>query len=358
MKIALITTTIHVPHALKAFREANPDVIFILAGDRKTPDVAVTDFLLDVPNHLYIGADLQSRWRHSAFLGWNTIARRNIALLEALKWGADIIVSWDDDNFLLSTDYFDRFEMLMARGPNYFKRIDAMHLENIPGEQFTWTGLSVSSMTGWFDSGSFYQPPVRHRGYPHQVTSCHELSQVANVKIGAASGVILGDPDISAIERIAKSPEVHGVSELLKQGIVVDPNTYAPFNTQNTAYLREFAPCFLMCPQFGRYDDIWASLLCQRIMREKDYRLHIGQPFVWQQRNEHDLVADLKAEMLGTEYTPQFAKWLNDFKFESSDVNEMTWEFYQKLPVYLPSITLPRDLYVAWFEDVQEAMKC
>ena len=29
--------------------------------------------------------------------GWNTDRRRNFALLEALKWGADLIVSVDDD---------------------------------------------------------------------------------------------------------------------------------------------------------------------------------------------------------------------------------------------------------------------
>ena len=37
MKIALCTTTIHIPHALKLMREIGPDVRFFVAGDEKTP---------------------------------------------------------------------------------------------------------------------------------------------------------------------------------------------------------------------------------------------------------------------------------------------------------------------------------
>ena len=41
MKIALCTTTIHVPHALKLMREIGPDVRFFVAIDEQTPDEAV-----------------------------------------------------------------------------------------------------------------------------------------------------------------------------------------------------------------------------------------------------------------------------------------------------------------------------
>ena len=98
--------------------------------------------------------------------------------------------------------------------------------------------------------------------------------------------MILGDPDTSAVDRISRHPTVHQVSELLRAGIVTDPREcYAPLNSQNIAFVRELAPCFLMVPVFGRYDDIYASLLAQRVMREHNFHVHFGQPFVWQQRN-------------------------------------------------------------------------
>ena len=87
--------------------------------------------------------------------------------------------------------------------------------------------------------------------------------------------------------------------------------TWTVCNTQNTAVLRDFAPALLCCPQFGRYDDIFASLICQRIMREKGYVVHFGGPLVWQQRNKHDLIVDLKAELWGMEHVVKLAEALN-----------------------------------------------
>ena len=47
MKIALCTTTIHVPHALKLMREIGPDVRFFVAGDKKTPTEAMRASVVD-----------------------------------------------------------------------------------------------------------------------------------------------------------------------------------------------------------------------------------------------------------------------------------------------------------------------
>jgi hypothetical protein len=104
---------------------------------------------------------------------------------------------------------------------------------------------------------------------------------------------------------------VHVVSEVLRAGTVVDPSAWTVFNTQNTAVRREFAPALLCCPQFGRYDDIFASLICQRMMREQGYYVHFGQPFVWQQRNSHDLNVDLEAEVFGMKHVVHLAEVLD-----------------------------------------------
>ena len=100
------------PTVLSLYRACDPDVMFFIAGDRKTDDLAVTNFLIDIPNHAYYGIDTQHKlgYKCSRLLGENTITRRNIMLLEALKWGADVIVTVDDDNIPLDKTYFSNFE--------------------------------------------------------------------------------------------------------------------------------------------------------------------------------------------------------------------------------------------------------
>src|ERR1700684_3197168 len=100
MKTALITTTINVPHVLALYRKLGPDVRFFIAGDHKTPDKAY-QFVAELGDCYCILPDAQEDWKCSALIGWNTVQRRNIALLEAVKWGADLIITIDDDNIPL-----------------------------------------------------------------------------------------------------------------------------------------------------------------------------------------------------------------------------------------------------------------
>jgi hypothetical protein len=97
MKIALCTTTIHVPHALKLMRKCSADVKFFIAGDEKSPHIDIVTALAGLAPYYYLPPESQGKWKCSEALGWNTLARRNIAFLEAMKWGADVIYSWDND---------------------------------------------------------------------------------------------------------------------------------------------------------------------------------------------------------------------------------------------------------------------
>jgi hypothetical protein len=54
-----------------------------------------------------------------------------------------------------------------------------------------------------------------------------------------------------------------------------------------------------MMPGVGRHDDIYASLIVQRVARARGYHVHFGQPFTYQQRNTHDQLVDLRAEIDG-----------------------------------------------------------
>jgi len=296
MKIALIITTINVPTVLQLYRKLDSTVHFFVAADEKTP-LEAYQFCADIPDCEIYSPDRQNKlgYECSSLLGWSTVTRRNIALLEALKWGAEIVVTIDDDNMAMDDPYFWYFQKL---------------LDN----QWPWVGLQIGSSLCWFDPGSLQfsrdNRTVTQRGFPQRYPMHPIVKPIIGARIGVAQGMILGDPDTSAIDRISQQPEVHQVSELLRAGSVVNLNTWTVFNTQNTAFLRELAPAMFCNPHFGRYDDIYASLMTQRIMRERGLHVHLGQPFVWQQRNDHDLLKDLAAEQWGAEHILEFADYL------------------------------------------------
>lgn len=339
MKTALITTTVNVPTVLSLYRKLDPDVQFFVAADLKTP-LAAYEFCATIPNCEIYSPDRQKElgYECSPLIGWNTISRRNIALLEALKWGADVIVTIDDDNIPMSRQNRD--------ADNYFNVSDWIE-QPFGGIQATGS---------WFNVGALLDPISPHRGFPHTKATPPAFAPVTDARIGVAAGICLGDPDISAVTRIANAPTVHRVSELLRAGIVTDPKTtWTVFNSQNTAFIRELAPCFLMVPQFGRYDDIFASLIAQRVMRERNLHVHFGQPFVWQQRNQHDLLKDLRAEQWGAENLLAFAEWL-DRGSVSKDVLESLNRLWSGSWTFDGMPEGVKELGKAWIDDCRKVM--
>lgn len=335
MKMALVTTTVHVPEVLRLYREYTSAPFFV-AADNNTP-AAAFEFCNRIDNCFYISAHDQVKlpWKTLRQLPWNTITRRNVAVLEALRWGAEIIVTIDDDNIPLHSDYFLQFEAALAN---------------------SFYGLSVEAADDWFDPGALLTPPAPHRGFPYHKKAPFRVAPVTGVRVGVAAGMCLGDPDIGAAERYVNAPVVHGASCLLQAGVTFDPMLgWTVFNTQNTAYLREMAPAMLLCPQLGRYDDIFASLITQCVMADHGQHVRFGQPFVWQARNLHNIVKDLRAELYGMEHVVRVAERLQELDVldEEEPVSVMVRRIYTMLAAYndWPGGTL--DLANAWCEDCE-----
>ena len=308
MRIGLACTTIHIPHALKLLRKCGEEVRFFVAGDKKTPALEVVRMLDD--NSYYSAGDGFSLWKCSEAIGFNTLARRNIAFLEALKWGADVIVSWDTDNYPLDTDYFNCFEDIFA---------------------LPFCGIKATGGSGWLDPGKYLSPPTRHRGFPIQRRHTPVYTPVVDAKVGVATGLVLNDPDVDAIHRIEHAPASQQVSLLVEAGFVVDPHTWLVYNTQNTATVRELIPAWFLAPGVGRMDDIFGSMVVQRVARERNYHVHIGQPFVVQQRHEHDLIKDMRTEIDGYENVVKFAELLDSIILVGKNTIDDTRTIYNTL---------------------------
>ncbi len=347
-KIALVTTTINVPHVLRLYRKYGPDVQFFVIGDRKTPHAEVDDLCRSIGKATYYSPELQSELGYacSKLIGWDCVQRRNIGFLEALKWGADMIVTVDDDNIPMDRAYFYRFWGLLNK---------------------PFSGLSAVAPLGeggWFNAGELLDPPVSHRGFPLEkertdalgaVDPYQQFTHVVDAQIGVAAGLWMGDPDISALERGQDAPLVRGISEVGRAGVATSPGTWTVFNSQNTAFRRELTPAMMMWPGVGRYDDICASLVCQRLMRERDLHTHFGQPFVYQQRNAHDWLRDLEQEMWGMQHILELADAIGLGKVvPGPSVIENLREVYRRLPAFVPSIV--KECGQAWLEDCEKAM--
>ena len=323
MKTAITTTTIHVPFLIEDYirdvlrHGREKDVNFVITGDRKTPPEAKS-FCASLQDRygipvLFMDVDDQEAFMASrpvlnGFLPWNCLQRRNVAILKAWEQGADIIVLIDDDNFIACEDYVGRH----------------LHLGR-PTEMECF-----STESGWYNicerladrHGRKFYP----RGYSweerrHEVPSTHTRRTVRTVANG---GFWLGDPDIDAVTRRAAPIDV--IEYQGQDSFALGDHIYCPFNSQNTAIHRDIVPAYFLCSDVGRFDDIWASYVVERIAWHLGDTVSFGQPLVRQNRNEHDLWADAHAEEAGTKYTPDLCRWLREVELTSGNYRDSALE--------------------------------
>lgn len=339
---AVITTTINVPYNLTEWRRhMDDDDVVVVAGDRKTPDLKVREFMATLPGrNFYLSPNAQELAypKVSETMGWNCIQRRNLAVLKAMELGPKTITTIDDDNYPLGDDWFSRLDEYMRP-----------------------TAQRVTSCeSGWFDPGSLCVPSVVHRGYPLEQRHAPYVSPLVYAsseprRIGVLASLWVGDPDIDAVERIVTNPWVTDVIA----NAVLDVGTWAPFNSQATTVVGELAPLLFMWPGVGRYDDIWASYLARVIMDARDWHVRYGAPTVKQTRNEHDLIKDLENEMFGMRHNQEVIDILRiplgpEIVDSSAGVNHLMREVMRRFVTvdFMPRQTL--EAYDAWYRAIAE----
>jgi len=344
-KIALITTTINVPDVLTRHARSitgDHELDIIVAGDVQTP-IETRAFVSDLGG-TYIGVtdETAHRWSSAHHIGTRSIQRRNLALLHALTLGPDVVVTIDDDNVPLDGGYLFDFVRGLTDPIKYL----------------------TSTSTGWYNPGQLLQPAVTHRGFPinqrHQDITISDTDDVHNdARVGVVAGLCIGDPDIDAIERIVNRPHVTDVAlgSHVDHGVVLDRGTWAPFNTQNTAYTWDVAPLMQCLVGVGRYDDIWMSYVARCVMDALGYHVRYGLPIAVQDRNDHNLVTDLRHEYGGYVNTDNFVTRLREVSIDrTSQVTVIdALEFvYDHLHNVLEYDT--RSANVAWLNDVRVAV--
>ncbi len=265
----IVTTTIFEPsEAIMKFSEMK-DWTLVIAGDNKTPHHMYSNLRC-----IYLHPDTQQELypQLSSLIGWNSIQRRNIALLHAYKLGADIVALVDDDNIPLD-----------GWGENLLigKEIECK----------VYTPKKVP----FFDPFSCTNyKNLWHRGFPIQyIAEKNELDCTTEKIIPDVQADFWnGDPDVDAICRMEHAPDC----TFDDSDFPFSSSVLSPFNSQNTFLTRKVIPDYLCIPYIGRMDDIWGSYYCQM---KGGHKIIYNRPSVVQKRNGHNLTTDFKGEIMG-----------------------------------------------------------
>jgi hypothetical protein len=270
----IVTTTISEPTEATLKFASMPDWTLVVVGDTKTPH----DSYRALKNVVYLSPDDQEKLSKplSDAIGWRSIRRRNLGLLYAYREGAEVLATVDDDNIP-----YDNWGKDLYVG----KDVEVNLYD---------TSLPVFDPIFATNCHNLW-----HRGFPIQLVPNRDKILLGKKKIRCLVQADFwdGDPDIDAICRITKNPEVK-----FRSFQPFASTKISPFNSQNTFLDRSVLPWYMMIPHVGRMDDIWgAYYLQQQVQKDSPYVVYC-KPSVYQARNVHDLTKDLEEELLGYKY--------------------------------------------------------
>lgn len=304
MNKAIVTTTINKPtdaiHKFIKIAQRDNWHIFVV-GDKKTPGAAHA--VLEQEHHFYhyITPEQQEFMSKelSDLIGWNCIQRRNFGFIAAMKNGADIIATIDDDN--IPYDNWGK-DLLVGTAAN-LDIYDGSGAVYNPLERHDFGYRAINICKDPL-AGYEMELPLWHRGVPEQQVDWASVPAIT-MSIGKEKRPVLvqadlwdGDPDISAVARMVLHPEVKFTHKNAYAGVRI-----GPFNSQNTFLDKSVMRDYFMFPHIGRMDDIWASYYLQA---KHGLCVAYGRATVYQERNPHDLSKDLAAEQIGYMHSQSF----------------------------------------------------
>tara|TARA_A100000164_G_scaffold369674_1_gene394635 strand:- start:281 stop:1204 length:924 start_codon:yes stop_codon:yes gene_type:complete len=274
--IYIATTTINKPtDALRKFSKMK-NFKLIVALDKNSKKFHLN-------NTIVLTTRLQEKkWpKLSKLIGWNCVARRNFAILEAFQRGADVIALVDDDNIPLN---------------NWGKKI---FIDKTIKTKLIKTNKKIFDPIGYAGYKNLW-----HRGFPLEMINARKYfsDQKMNIVPKVQASFWNGDPDVDAIARILYKPNC----KFDKKKFPFYSNKISPFNSQNTFISRDILPDYFLFPGIGRMEDIWASYY----VSSKKYKIIYSEPTVVQKRNKHNLIQDFKDEYLGYAYNLKLIKAL------------------------------------------------
>lgn len=333
MKYSIVVTTINVPKLLekhaKDVATNNSNCFFVVVGDKKTPKEARTycEKLSKKTGVEIVFLDILVQEKYlkrfpelKKHIPYNSDSRRSIGILYSYERGVDVMITIDDDNHLHSKDFAKKHTVGIK------KNIEIL-----------------SSKNKWLNACMFlkekYGRTIYHRGIPPEARYREEKikSKKQNVKVIANGGLWMEDPDIDAIDRwhfMGKPMKSIGLTR--KDNFALAKNNWCPFNSQNISVAREALPAYFLGPIVGRHNDIWGSLVIQKIAHHLNHVVSFGLPLV-DHKQAHKTSAishwkDFLKEYNGMILTTHFVNSLEKVSLRGKTYETCYKELAEKLP--------------------------
>ena len=329
IRAAIVVTTIFEPRFLDGYlanierhgRKETTDLFVII--DRKTPptvaaacaDATRRGFRVSCPTLEEQEAFLARFPSMRGRIPYDTDNRRNVGFLMALDAGAELLISIDDDNFVMNDDDF------------------------VGAHAVAGSSIEVSeseSSDGWFNIGTMLDSApaaveIFPRGFPYFARK-HERSLAAQparqARVAMNAGLWLTDPDVDALSRIVLAPRVSGASP---SPVFLGPRTWSPINTQNTALPRDAVAAYYYVRMgfslgglsIDRYGDILSGYFAQACVKARGEAIRIGSPVADHRRTPHNLFKDLYHELAGIVIIDDLLPWLQELSLRGSSYAEL-----------------------------------
>jgi hypothetical protein len=266
-------------------------------------------------NIKFLSVQDQEDWRHKetsqnsavgAFLNvipYHHFGRKNVGYLYAIQHGAKILFDFDDDN-LLPLDNKNGQVLPPLTNTTHLHGARIVESQHIAFNHHSLLGAPIES--SWA------------RGFPLEYIQTNStygnvVKEGATVSVDQTIAVMQfcanGNPDIDAIHRLVhplpmmfaadKRRDNSLLEGISTDGALVAPsNAFAPYNAQATIHSYN-AMWALLLPMTvpGRVSDIWRAYFAQAIFRDAGLSLVMLPPNILQERNEHNYLADMQAEL-------------------------------------------------------------
>ncbi len=282
----IVTTTINPPTTALLKYASLQDWHVIVAGDHKTNG----NLFNCLKNVTYLSPEDQNLIAPelSELIGWNCMERKNMAILEAYRRGAEYIALIDDDNI----PYNDWGNDLCVGKETTVKFYPKQNENDIAFDP-----------VGAFDEYKH----LWHRGFPLELLPDRVYNIVEQKTIVPDLQAILwdGDPDVDAICRMMYRPKC----KFNPDKFPMASDRFGPCNGQNIILSRKIVQHYFLFPQTERMQDIWASYYIQAI----GFKVVYTKPGVFSDRSmgtvgRYSVINDMKKEYLGMEYNKRMLK--------------------------------------------------
>jgi len=321
-KFVVITSIFEPTEAVVEFSKLQ-DLSLIVVGDKKSPAGWQNNntLFLSVEDQLYMDSELAKQ------LPFNHYCRKMVGYLHAAKNGAEIIIDTDDDNIPKENWNFPDFE----------------------GEYDT-----ITADKGFINIYTYYtKHKIWPRGLPLQLINRKENTDGVTVKpqkVGVWQGLADEDPDVDAIYRLTSDEWVNFED---RNPLVLDERTFTPFNSQNTAFIKELFP-LLYLPSLVtfRFTDILRGIVAQPVMWSAGYKLGFTNATVVQKRNPHDYVKDFISEIPMYLNIEKAAEIAQEVASADNSVQDNLFNIYKKLETHDIVVADEIKLVEAWLKDL------